>query len=226
MILNQFFEERYQYLINGLHGNLHFGLQPMEILLFRCIKRVTCSDWIHEDKPSLFVHHIRRFVVFTGQDVMLHINTRLYWYIGGKMILCAECCAEWFQPALCKVSVPANECKQCGKQTHIRTTQPLIWMLQLILLLDFTLGFVLPSYLSCHLLLSLSPSLSLSFCPPFPSFFLSHWFNWNMLIQLNSSIQLCLRVEFLHPGHDEAFRSCNIIHLQSTEKPVIHYSRK
>jgi len=47
-----------------------------------------------------------------------------------------------------------------------------------------------------------------------------------MLIQLNNSIRLCLRVEFLHPGHDEAFRSCNIIELRSAEKPVIHYSKK
>lgn len=161
-----------------------FCLDALNVLLWGQTFKDLFWDRMHEDKLSLFVHHIRRFVVFTGQDVMLHINTRLYWYIGGEMVLCAECCAEWFQPALCRVSVPANECKQCGKQTHIRTTQPLIWMLQLILLLDFTLGFVLPSYLSCHLLLPLSPSLSfLLFALPFSlSFFLigfteTCWYN-------------------------------------------------
>lgn len=42
-------------------------------------------------------------------------------------------------------------------------------------------------------------------------------------IQLNSSVQVCLRVEFLHAGHDEAFRSCSLIEPRLVEEPVIHY---
>lgn len=62
------------------------------------------------------------------------------------------------------------------------------------------------------------------FCPMKPSsLFLPP--SWNT-IQLNSSVQLCLRVEFLVPGRDEAFRTSSVIEPGPVEKPVIHYWRK
>lgn len=97
-------------------------------------------------------------------------------------------------------------------QTHISKYSSAVEMIKFICLLVLLLtGYCLVAV--CHI-------SSLPFSPGFCRFY------WNMLIQLNNSIRLCLRVEFLHPGHDEAFRSCNIIELQSVEKPVIHYSRK
>lgn len=56
---------------------------------------------------------------------------------------------------------------------------------------------------------------------PFPFFFSS-----NTPIQLNNFVRLCLHDEFLHPGCDELFRSCNIIELESAEKPAIDYSKE